>query len=457
MIRLAYSIAWYLATPFVLLHLLWRARKQPEYLQHLGQRWSLFSRSATPKTVAPDSRTPLIWIHAVSVGETRAVQTLIVELERVYPLARILLTAMTPTGRQTSEQLFGDRVLRSYLPYDYSSAMRRFINHWRPSIVIIMETELWPNLMAACSRQSIPVCLVNARLSERSLQKGLRLRWLITPALQQFDVIAAQSEADARRLQQLGARKPTITGNLKFDISPPPDQIELGRRWRAQLGQRTVLAASTREGEERELLAQWHLANAAAVGAPTLLVIVPRHPQRFDEVAELIREAGFIVLRRSQVLPSGGADTRRSLEPFKRESADGSQVLLGDSMGEMFSYYAMAHVAILGGSLLEHGGQNLIEPCSVGTPVIMGPHTFNFAEAAEQATVHGAAIRVGNAKQAVISALALVNDTKRLAAMSARGTAFAGAHRGATLKTLNLLQRWLPEAKTSAVHPTTSE
>ena len=236
----------------------------------------------------------------------------------------------------------------------------------------------------------------------------------------------------------------TITGNLKFDISPPPAQIELGHQWHELLGQRTVLAASTREGEERVLLEQWHFAKAASVGSRNLLVIVPRHPQRFDEVAELIREAGFTVLRRSQIFASADGKNDMARIEFDRSSIDGSQVLLGDSMGEMFTYYAMADVAILGGSLLEHGGQNLIEPCSVGTPVIMGPHTFNFAEAAEQATVHGAAIRVSTAKQAVISALALINEPERRSAMSGRGTAFADAHRGATSKTMKVLGPWLP-------------
>ncbi len=449
MIRLVYSLAWYLATPFVLLHLLWRARKQPEYLEYWGQRWSLFLDQEKASSGLNGTARALIWIHAVSVGETRAAQTLIAELERSYPHARILLTAMTPTGRQTSEQLYGDRVMRAYLPYDYESAIRRFVNHWRPTIAIIMETELWPNLMAVCSQQSIPVCLVNARLSERSLHKGLRLSWLISPALGKFSAIAVQSESDASRLRMLGAGAMTITGNLKFDISPPPDQTALGLLWRERLGLRTVLAASTREGEERLLLAQWHLAMSAnagigTTGLPVLFVIVPRHPQRFEEVAELIKEAGFTVLRRSLIMPPAGVHTEQTTSGFDLASFDGTQVLLGDSMGEMFSYYAMADVAILGGSLLEHGGQNLIEPCSVGTPVIMGPHTFNFAEAAEQAAAHGAAIRVASARQAVISALALVNEPERRAAMSARGTAFSEAHRGATQKTVAALKPWLP-------------
>jgi 3-deoxy-D-manno-octulosonic-acid transferase len=436
MIRTLYSFAWYVATPFVVLHLLWRSRKQPEYRRHWGQRWGLC-------LARPDSNTQLIWIHAVSVGETRAAQTLITEFEKAYPKLRILVTSMTPTGRQTSELLYGNRVLRSYLPYDYSGAMNRFVDHWQPTIAIIIETELWPNLMAACSRRAIPVCLVNGRLSERSLRKGLRLRWLITPALQQFSAIAAQSQADAKRLQELGAEHLTITGNMKFDISPPQKQLELGRSWRGRLGGRTVLAASTREGEERLLLAQWHLANAAKGIDTTLLVIVPRHPQRFDEVADLIAEAGFKVLRRSQVLAAQDDGASSQQPGDQRFSFDGSQVLLGDSMGEMFAYYAMADVAILGGSLLEHGGQNLIEPCSVGTPVIMGPHTFNFEEAAEQASALGAAIRVGNAKQAVLSALALINDSERRSQMSANGTAFTGDHSGATRKTLDILEPWL--------------
>ena len=367
--QLLYSLAWYLATPLVVMHLLWRSRRQPEYLRHWNERWSLLGRR-------PAAQRPIVWIHAVSVGETRAAQTLIVALERDYPHLQILLTAMTPTGRQTGEQLFGDRVLRSYLPYDYPGAMRRFIEYWRPQAAIIMETELWPNLMANCVRHSVPVCLVNARLSQRSLRKGARWGGLISVALKQLSAIAVQSEADAQRLRTLGARQLTITGNMKFDITPAPQQLELGRHWRAKIAARSVvLAASTREGEERLLLAQWRRHASAATGARPLLVIVPRHPQRFEEVGELIREAGLSMTRRSQF----GAGSAARAQAAEAGEVD---VLLGDSMGEMSAYYAMADVAILGGSLLEFGGQNLIESCAVGTRIILGQHTFNFDEAA---------------------------------------------------------------------------
>lgn len=446
MSRFWYSLAWYLATPLVLVHLLWRARKQPEYLAHWGERWAL--RSAWP--TGPGSERPLIWIHAVSVGETRAAQPLVAALERDYPDARLLLTAMTPTGRQTSEQLFGDRVMRGYLPYDYPGAMARFLEHWQPRVAIIMETELWPNLMQACHLRHLPVCLINARLSAKSLRKAQRWAGLIGPAVRQLSLIAVQSEVHAQRLRSLGAGDPRMTGNLKFDITPPPAMLELGRAWRGALnGRPVVLAASTREGEERLLLEQWHAhreqQRAAAPGlagdasTSPLLVIVPRHPQRFDEIAQQIRELGFECRRRSDIETPSAFGVGLGAE---RET-----IVLGDSMGEMFAYYALADVAILGGSLLEHGGQNLIESCAVGTPVIMGPHTYNFEEAAQQAESHGAAQRVADVAEAVARSIDLAGDARSRDRMSAQARGFADEHRGATRKTMDAMRQWLPESK----------
>lgn len=475
MSRFWYTLVWYLATPFVLIHLLWRARRQPEYLGHWAERWGLpgawkQARGAIERargTVAPErplpapdgsgQGRPLIWIHAVSVGETRAAQPLVAALERDYPHLRILMTAMTPTGRQTSIELFGDRVLRCYLPYDYPGAMARFLETWQPRLALIMETELWPNLMQACALRHLPVCLVNARLSEKSLRKAQRWPGLIRPAVAQLSLIAVQSRIHEQRLSALGATGMQLTGNLKFDITPPAAMLERGRLWQRTLGARAVvLAASTREGEERLLLEQWRLQRNRQQSAPRsseagpqagpvaklepapLLVIVPRHPQRFEEVAQLIRDHGF-ELRRRIALDQPGL--------WQDNGAGGAEVVvLGDSMGEMFAYYGMATVAILGGSLLEHGGQNLIESCAVGTPIVMGPHTYNFEEAAQQAEQAGAALRVSDAARAVEQVLALLAAPGERELMSSRGRAFADEHRGATRRTLDLVGRWLPVA-----------
>lgn len=451
MSRLLYSLAWYLATPLVILHLLWRSRRQPEYRLHWRERWALPGAWPALEHLTPknDQRPqgPVIWIHAVSVGETRAAQTLITALKQRDPYCRILLTAMTPTGRQASEQLYTEQVLRCYLPYDYPAAMQRFVDHWRPAVAIVMETELWPNLMAVCHARQVPVCLVNARLSQKSLDKGLRWQRLIRPAVRRLSAIAAQTEAHAARLRELGAERPSVTGNLKFDITPSNELITRGGGWRRAVGARgVVLAASTREGEERLLLDAWVAASeqkaAGADAGEPLLVIVPRHPQRFDEVAALARSLGLSVIRRSEY------GTPQMLEQaLVQAGGSAGTVLLGDSMGEMFAYYAMADVSILGGSLLEFGGQNLIESCAVGTPVVMGQHTYNFEEAAEQAIEHDAAIRVADCGDAVAAVIRLLHAPAQRARMADAASQFADRHRGATRKTMAVIEALLPAAR----------
>lgn len=429
MFRWLYIAAWYLATPLVLASLLWRSRRQPGYRAHLAERFG----GHWPRA---DLR-PLIWIHAVSVGETRAAQPLLAKLLERYPGHELLITHMTPTGRQTGAALFAsERVHQAFLPYDYPFAVRRFLRAWRPSIGIVIETELWPNLVAEARREGVPMALVNARLSERSLRKGRRWSVLIRPALDSLDLVLAQTDADARRLAQLGRPAVPVLGNLKFDVVATPMLEALGHRWRVAwlagepaegLPRFCVIAASTREGEEAALLQAWaaHLQPPSLASRfPPLLVIVPRHPERFDEVAALIEAGGWRMVRRSRLSEAERCD---------------AQVLLGDSMGEMAAYYALSDVAIIGGSLLPFGGQNLIEACAAGVPVIVGPHTFNFAEAAEQAIDADAAIRVPDASRAVGQALAIVLDPERRQSMSDHAVAFAERHRGATERTLQAL------------------
>lgn len=286
-----YTLLLYLLLPLALLKLGWRAIRQPEYLRHIPERFGFYR--------LPRPTQPLIWLHAVSVGETRAAAPLVAQLRSRYPGHAILLTQTTPTGRATAAQLFGDEVLRVYLPYDLSFAMRRFLRHFRPRIGLLMETELWFNLIAACRAQQVPLLLVNARLSEKSARGYARLGTLTRDGLRRLTALAAQTEDDAARLRQLGAPTVTVMGNLKFDVTPPAAMLQLGRELRQRFGaaRPVFLAASTRNGEEELILDALR-----AAGVPQLLaVIVPRHPQRFGEVASLLEKRGLVYQRRSQL------------------------------------------------------------------------------------------------------------------------------------------------------------
>lgn len=416
MSRLIYSLLFYLAMPLVWLRLTWRARKQPEYLRQLGERHGHYP---TPP------RTPLIWLHAVSVGETRAAEPLIAALLCEYPEHGVLLTHMTPTGRATGRELlarYPGRLIQAYLPYDLPGACGRFLDHFRPQLGLLMETELWPNLIEACRRRSLPLALINARLSARSQRGYARLPGLIRPALSALSAVAAQTAGDGERLQQIGARQVSVCGNLKFDVTPAPDKLQQGASWRQEIGTRPIwLAASTREGEEDLILDAF-----TTMAIPDLLLLlVPRHPQRFAEVADRIAERGLAFCRRS------------TGELPQRES----RVWLGDSMGEMAAYYALADLAIIGGTLLPFGGQNLIEAAACGCPVLIGPHDFNFAQAGQDAIASGAARRVADASEAATVAAELFQHRTKLHAMRAATASFSLAHRGATLRIMALIAR----------------
>ncbi len=417
MARLAYSLLLYLITPLIGLRLLWRGRKQPEYLRNLGERYGFYRQPAPSR---------LIWVHAVSVGETRAAQPLIEGLQARWPDHRILLTGMTPTGRAAGLEVYGDKVIQAYLPYDYPGAVRRFCRHFSPAFGVLMETEIWPNLLAGAQACGVPVMLANARLSARSARGYGRVAALAGPAFASRAGGAAHTAGDAERLAALGARHVEVCGNLKFDVSPPADRIALGQTWRAAVGKRPVwLAASTRDGEEALLLEAWR--HAAVPEA--LLVLVPRHPQRFDAVAALLAQEGWRFARRSDGLPA--ADT---------------QVWLGDSMGEMVAYYTLADLAFVGGSLLPLGGQNLIEAAACGCPVLVGPHTFNFQQATEDAIASGAARRVDGPEMLSATVGSLFRAKTELAAMRVAARQFAQAHQGATGRTLVFIERWTGRA-----------
>ncbi|MDD4962351.1 MAG: lipid IV(A) 3-deoxy-D-manno-octulosonic acid transferase [Gallionella sp.] len=413
--RVLYTLFLWLLLPYIFIRLWWRGRKQPDYLRHWGERFGFYPNRINDK--------PIIWLHAVSVGETRATVSLVAQLRATYPQHQILFTHTTPTGRDTSVQLYGDAVQRVYLPYDYPFAVRRFLRHFRPQLGILMETEVWVNLIHAAQQEGVPLLLLNARMSAKSARGYARFAALTRPALQCFTAIAAQTVDDANRLTQLGAAQVSVMGNLKFDILPPQAMLELGKALRAQFGtdRSVLLLASTREGEEALLLAAF-----ATMPEPRpLLLLVPRHPQRFAEVETLIQQHELRCQRRS----------------LNQPVAAEVDVVLGDSMGELFAYYAAADVAFIGGSLLPFGGQNLIEACAVGTPVLIGQYTHNFADASRLAVEAGAAMRIHDANELFTTADALLNDPTHLAAMSEQAQHFVAAHKGASGKAMRVIQR----------------
>ena len=406
--RAAYTLLMRAALPLVFLRYAWRARREPLY----GARWA--ERLGFADGPQPPGK---VWLHAVSLGETRAAAALIDALRQQRPGLRLLLTHGTATGREAGRALLRAGDAQAWLPYDTPGATRRFLRAHRPAVGVLMETEVWPNLLAAARSEGVPMVLANARLSQRSLDKGLRLAALMRPAAAVFTRTLAQTEDDAQRLRQIGAAPVDVLGNLKFDMAPDAAQIAQGRQWRAAAGRAVVLAASMREGEEAPLLQAWR-----ALPEPRpLLLLVPRHPQRFDEVAGLVSAAGLSLALRS------------SWATHPPAAAAAANVWLGDSLGEMALYYGAADVALLGGSFAPLGGQNLIEAAACGCPLLMGPHTFNFLQVAQWAEANGAAERVVDIQAAAARAVVVCADPAR-AAWSERALAFAAQHRGAAAR-----------------------
>ncbi|HEY9105996.1 MAG TPA: 3-deoxy-D-manno-octulosonic acid transferase [Roseateles sp.] len=411
-----YAATLRLLTPFYLLRLWRRGAKEALYRHALGERLGFYKSKAEPGR---------LWIHAVSLGETRAASALIAALREREPGLRILLTHSTATGREAGEALLKDGDAQTWLPYDTPGAVRRFLRHWQPRLGMLMETEVWPTLQREAERAGLPMVLVNARLSERSLRQGLRFGALMRPAARRMTLALAQTEADAARLRSMGAPRVDVAGNLKYDIAIDAALIARGQAWAARLGRPVLMLAVSREGEEAALLVEW-----ARLPAPRpLLAIVPRHPQRFDEIAALIGGAGFTLARRSSWSDEPPAEALRA------------DVWLGDSMREMPLYYGLATVALLGGSFEPLGGQNLIEAAACGCPVLAGPHTFNFAEATELALAAGAAERCASLTDAVARGSALCADAAAREAMSRNALAFSTAHRGAAARMAEALLR----------------
>lgn len=453
--RALYSVVTWGAQPLLRRKLRRRAKAEPGYGVAMGER---FGRYPAPidSLMLHSSSDPLgrfVWIHAVSLGETRAAAILLAALREQLPGMRLLLTHGTATGRAEGEKLLLPGDLQVWQPWDTPGAVARFLRKFRPAIGILMETEVWPNLVAGCRKRGVPLVLANARLNAKSLRNAQRLAALARPAYSNLAAVWAQTDDDAQRLRAIGARVAGVFGNLKFDVVPDAAQLAQGRNWRAKAQRPVVMLASSREGEEALWLenlksktasARVQLAQAAinseALPAepaartaqpvhPVQWLIVPRHPQRFDEVHQLLLQAGLTVSRRSTWT---GAP-------------DAADVWLGDSLGEMALYYGLAHVAMLGGSFAPLGGQNLIEAAACGCPVVLGPHTFNFAEAAELACAAGAAQRVPDMAAGIAQATALALDPAAHAAASERASRFSTAHRGAAQATaqavLGLVQR----------------
>ena len=404
--RALYTVLLRLALPFLVLRLWWRGRREPGYRESIPERFGIY------RSDKPDR---LIWIHAVSVGEARAAEPLVRALTGALPNYKILITCTTAAGRETIRQVYAESALTVFLPYDFPETAQAFLEYFRPRLAIVMETEVWPNLLAQCAANGVPVMLANARLSEKSAQGYRRWRALAEPAFASLAAVCAQSVADADRLRSLGARSVDVTGNLKFDVTPDRTQVAAGAAWRKNLGRPVILLASTREGEEAMLLASLPSDTRA------LIIVVPRHQRRFDEVGAL-------------------ANSRRSRQPMPAAS---DRVHLGDSMGEMAFYYGACDVAIIGGSFARLGGQNLIEALATGAPVIVGPHMYNFAEATELALQAGAAIQVTDAAAAMSAALELLGNDAKRHRMGEAGTELCNAHRGATARHLATCRRLL--------------
>jgi 3-deoxy-D-manno-octulosonic-acid transferase len=409
-----YSAIWYLITPLIKRYLAKRARLAPDYLEHWDERFG--------KALQARAR-GVIWVHAVSVGETRAAFPLIQALRQQWPDAPLLITQMTPTGRRCAHELYGADAEIRYLPYDYPQSVDKFFSCYQPLFGVLMETELWPNLIDAAYRHQVPLFLVNARLSAKSLRGYQKIGLLIRPAMQKLAAIAAQSDEDAARLRCLSAGEVLVCGNTKYDCEPPAAQRQLAMEFRQRIGARTVLVcASTRQGEEALILQAWK-----QQAVDSLLVMVPRHPERFTEVTELARKAGFKVQRRSD---QKGLDVD-------------TQVWIGDSMGELFAYYGAADIVFVGGSLLPFGGQNLIEPASLGLAVLMGPSTFNFSAASRSAFSAGAACQVADANELLVKFNNLLIDENQRRAMQRAALEYSIQYRGASLRIRSLIKQVL--------------
>ncbi|MBV2133609.1 lipid IV(A) 3-deoxy-D-manno-octulosonic acid transferase [Pseudomonas sp. MAP12] len=419
--RALYTLLLHLALPLIALRLYLRGRQAPAYRQRIAERFAF---------QLPPLKRGGFWVHAVSVGESIAAAPMIRALRERHPELPITVTCMTPTGSERIRALFGDQVQHCYLPYDLPWAAARFLDRLQPKLAVIMETELWPNHIHQCARRGIPTVLANARLSEKSARGYARFKGLTRPMLAEMSWIAAQTEAEAERFRQLGARPEcvSVTGSIKFDLTIDPELKPRAQALRSSWGaeKRPVwIAASTHAGEDEIILAAHR--QLLAEHSDSLLVLVPRHPERFEAVHVLCQREGFATVRRS----SGSA------------VGEGIQVLLGDTMGELLFLYALADVAFVGGSLVPAGGHNLLEPAALGVPVLSGPHLFNFLEIAAQLRGAGALVVVADCEALARQLRQILNETEELQRMGSAGLVVLRANQGALARLLGGVERLL--------------
>ncbi len=460
MMRTLYSLATWLAQPLLRRKLKRRAKAEPGYGQAVPERFGEYD--ARVRKAAGMARTgPLVWVHAVSLGETRAAAVLIARLRRTLPGMRLLLTHGTATGRAEGKTLLQPGDIQVWQPWDTPKATQRFVAQLAPDIGVLMETEVWPNLIAACTKAGIPVVLANARMSDASFMRARRMGWLARPTYRALTAVLPQADEDAIRLKDLGAPVRAVLGNLKYDAEPDPAQLAAGQRLKAMASKPIVVFASSREGEEGELF-KWLRPSVAGRDATTSgaelahdalhavqWLVVPRHPQRFASVAELAQMQHLRVRERS----SWGQDPASLQLP---PASDRPEIWIGNSLGEMVMYYGMADVALLGGSFKPLGGQNLIEAIACGCPVIMGPHTFNFDQAAREAQARSAAVRVADMGEAVQRAVQLATDPVRMQRVRQAGANFSASYRGAAESTAKVITDLLAQrGRVAAADPGT--
>lgn len=408
-----------------------RAHAEPLYGQFIEERLGYYTQSA---------RQDWIWIHAVSLGEARTAAILLEGLRQAMPGMKLLLTNGTATGREEGRKLLKDGDLQVWQPWDSPEVMDRFFLAFKPKMGLLLETEVWPVLVQRAQVHGVPIMLVNARMSEKSMQQAQRWPALMRPAYASLNAVCAQAQDDAIRLKTLGAKVQGIFGNLKFDAKPDAAQFALGQSWRHQLTAPVVMLASSREGEERSWLEAWQTFITQHPDVQVHWLIVPRHPQRVNEVESLLQSGGLRVSRRSTWgLKGPTLDSDLNAETTHPAPV----VLLGDSLGEMALYYSLSDVALLGGSFEKLGGQNLIEAAACACPIVMGPHTFNFSEASEAAQNSGAAQRAANMAEAVRLALETVQNKQEQQMRAHHAAQFAQQHGGATARTVMAVQELL--------------
>ena len=424
MLRSLYSLLLFLALPFIVIRLFVKSVAAPAYRQRIGERFALF-KAPEPQTEAG----PVIWLHAVSVGETVAAAPLVKSLLGAHPDLRLIVTTTTPTGSERVRSLFGDSVFHVYAPYDLLFLVRRFIRKLKPKLLVIMETELWPNTIAACEKEQVKVLLANARLSEKSAAGYSRISGLARQMLAAIDLVAAQAQPDADRLVALGANaeRVEITGSLKFYVDVVTEQIHDTEPFASTKasGRTIIVAASTREGEEVKILDA--LEPLMTTDDAPLCILIPRHPERFDEVASLCQHKGFKLQRRS---------AGETLAPA-------TQILLGDSMGEMMAYYSLGDIAFVGGSLVDTGCQNVLEPAAWSLPVLVGPSQYNFASICAQLQAANALYTVQNPSELTEQLRKLLLDVEKRQEMGKAGAALVQANRSALPKLLAQVERLL--------------